>query len=289
MKRLALLLAFVLGLPALAAVETTTINGTVRDVSGALVTAGKVTVTLSIPGTTPDGAGTSVVASPVSAAIGPSGTFTVVVVPNDAITPSGTYYSFRFSETAPGSMTWTEKRIVATSPDPATLADTTLVDTPPGITPPIAHVQDEGAALSQRTALNFTGAGVTCSDNPASSRTDCTIPGGGSASGDLSGTYPAPTIKSSVALTGTPTAPTAAVGTNSTQIATTAFCMALDSPVFSTTMTLPLASSEGTCTSAQRGHFKIVQGTTGIEDCIEACLKNASDTYNWTIVACGGL
>lgn len=41
-------------------------------------------------------------------------------------------------------------------------------------------VQDEAVSLTQRTTINFTGAGVTCVDNAGSSRTDCTISGGGS-------------------------------------------------------------------------------------------------------------
>lgn len=38
-------------------------------------------------------------------------------------------------------------------------------------------VQDEGGALTARTTINFTGAGVTAADNGGSARTDVTIPG----------------------------------------------------------------------------------------------------------------
>jgi len=45
---------------------------------------------------------------------------------------------------------------------------------------PKGHViQDEGTSLTQRSNLNFTGAGVTVTDNPASDQTVVTIPGGG--------------------------------------------------------------------------------------------------------------
>ncbi len=39
-------------------------------------------------------------------------------------------------------------------------------------------VQDEGVALTKRTTIDFTGAGVTCTDTGA--KTQCTISGGGS-------------------------------------------------------------------------------------------------------------
>lgn len=42
-----------------------------------------------------------------------------------------------------------------------------------------ATIADEGSDLTARTKVNFTGSGVSCVDNSGSSRTDCTISGGG--------------------------------------------------------------------------------------------------------------
>ena len=78
-----------------------------------------------------------------------------------------------------------------------------------------AHtIEDEGTPLTQRSSLNFVGAGVAVTD--AGGKTVVTIPDGGAGKADLA----SPTF------TGTPAAPTASVGTNTTQLATTAFVRA---------------------------------------------------------------
>jgi hypothetical protein len=47
-------------------------------------------------------------------------------------------------------------------------------------------VQNAGSALTQRSTINFTGSGITCVDNAGSSRTDCTVTGGGGGSSAFS-------------------------------------------------------------------------------------------------------
>ena len=46
-----------------------------------------------------------------------------------------------------------------------------------GVTYPPKQISDEGTTLVLRPTLNFAGAGVTCADD--TTRTTCTIPGGG--------------------------------------------------------------------------------------------------------------
>jgi hypothetical protein len=45
--------------------------------------------------------------------------------------------------------------------------------------PGITRVRDEGTPVAYRPNLNFTGAGVTCTDDAVNNETDCAISGGG--------------------------------------------------------------------------------------------------------------
>jgi len=48
-------------------------------------------------------------------------------------------------------------------------------------------IQNAGTPIPERETLNFTGTGVTCSDDPANVRTNCNIQGGGSGGGGSGG------------------------------------------------------------------------------------------------------
>lgn len=133
MRRLMLLLCL-LAAPSFGAVETTTVNGKVVLSDGAAATAGSITCTLSTPGTALDGATSQRVAGSETATIGSDGTITgLTLVPNDAITPSGTTYRCTFSVSAPRRASWDETWSVTSSPDPVNVGSITRLNVAPGI------------------------------------------------------------------------------------------------------------------------------------------------------------
>jgi hypothetical protein len=109
------------------AVETTTIAGKIYQPSGAAYTTaqGSLVASLSKPGRATDGASTSVVAGRILGTIAANGDVSIVLVPNDVISPAATYYMVYFSLVGPTPMSWMEKWSVVTTPDPIALGAVT--------------------------------------------------------------------------------------------------------------------------------------------------------------------
>ena len=136
MRRL-LSLAVVLALSAslaLAAIETTTIQGRLYLPSGGWVTSGTITAVLSSPGTMLDGASYVRVGGRFVGSVDPNGYVSgLVLAPNDAIDPNGTYYLVSMTIRAPIQASWTELWSVATNPDPVDIGAVTRLGVPSGL------------------------------------------------------------------------------------------------------------------------------------------------------------
>ena len=112
-----------------------------------------------------------------------AGNFFVSLIPNATATPSGTYY------VATVNIQGQVHSEIWVVPDQTTVdASLCRQNQPPGASGPVLAyqiIEQSGASLTARNTLNFSGSGVSCADNSAVARTDCTITAG---SGGGSGT-----------------------------------------------------------------------------------------------------
>lgn len=119
---------------------TTTITGKVYTPNGVIVTAGSMVCILSQAASVNDaGSGaTERVAGLSEFSIQSSGDVQagMALVPNDAMTPTGTYYRVRFTVTAPVSAAWEESWSVPSTPDPIEIGDITRLFTAPALVLP---------------------------------------------------------------------------------------------------------------------------------------------------------
>jgi len=171
-----ILLSLVFCLLASSFLRATTVTGTLLDPQGNAIS-GKVTFTLTNYGSNnvPRVAGTNVIVNtaPISLSTSATGAFSGTIQGNDTITPAGTLYVVTFYNGAAVYLSGTYS-ITGTTLDLTSATPTSVI---PAVPPNQAYttVMNAGAALVQRNNLNFSGTGVSCADNTANSRTDCTV------------------------------------------------------------------------------------------------------------------
>ncbi len=109
---------------ALSAVPTITVTGQVLTPSGAPVTSGSVTCRLTTPGKAFDGVRNQVVATETTATI-TAGAVSVVLVPNDAISPTGSRYTCTFTVTIPNGrrVQWAQQWQTTSTPATQAIGD----------------------------------------------------------------------------------------------------------------------------------------------------------------------
>ena len=112
------------------AVSTTTVQGTIYGPGGSVIPGGKITFRLggiADSGVVVDGAVNTIVhPGPIKVTIPSTGIVSFTLIPNDAITPTGSHWRADF-ESLDG-FTWREFWQVDTIPDPVEIGDITRVN-----------------------------------------------------------------------------------------------------------------------------------------------------------------
>jgi hypothetical protein len=184
------LVAIALGLST--ALGAATITGRITDVAGNPIAGAQVRFQLSNYGSgnpprcLPGGC-LYLNLQPIAATTDATGHFSQTLTENSLIAPAGTLYSVMiYANTLPGSNYSNGLySIPAGTWDLSTLTPQAAI---PAVPPATAYqtILNSGSALAQRLAMNFSGSGVSCADNPGSLRTDCTISGSGGGAGNWS-------------------------------------------------------------------------------------------------------
>jgi lysophospholipase L1-like esterase len=143
------------------AIPTVAITGKVLLPDGTAPTSGRITAKLSAPASVLDGADSERVAATVSVALGVDGAIPagLALTPNDALAPSGTYYSVAFSVADANKVraNWVEKWQLATTPDPIDIGAVPRLGVVPGIAV-TTHEAVQASVLASATASQASAA-----------------------------------------------------------------------------------------------------------------------------------
>lgn len=136
---------------------TVTVAGKVLLPSGAGATGGTIEITLSglsEAGETEDAGVTQKITGKITATISALGAVSQALVPNDAITPPGSYYTAVYTPT--GQTPWTEYWQLASAPATIDIGDVTLLSSPT-VAPATMTIPSIAAASLPTAALGNVG------------------------------------------------------------------------------------------------------------------------------------